>query len=144
MTLNGKKMRERIGLLYDFAASRPEGFNKRDVAEYLDMDIRLVPDLLHQFRLELGDGDINLVAEPNGKGNLWTYRIVGNPDDARIWQTNRIGDMETRLVTMRSVAHSMSMGTDARTREGKKARKIDLALSRLLEDLELLQDDMSV
>jgi hypothetical protein len=138
----GRKMRERVGLLFDFASSQPEGFDKRDAAEALGIDIAAVPDVIHNLRLELASGDINLVAEPNGRGNLWTYRLVGSTEDARIWQTNRIGDMESRLAIQQAVAHSMSVGTDSRTREGKKARLIDKALTRLLEDLTLLQDDM--
>ena len=141
-TRKGRIMRERVGLLFDFASSKPEGFDKRDAAEHLGVDITSVPDVIHQLRLELGTGDINLVAEPNGKGTLWTYRLVGNTEDARIWQTNRILDMESRLAIQQAVAHSMSSGTDSRTREGKKARLIDKALTRLLEDLTVLQDDM--
>ncbi len=59
----------------------------------------------------------------------------GDPEVARFWITNRIRDCETRLHTQECVAESIANNTDARSTEGKKARKIFRTLHFLREEL---------
>lgn len=141
--MSRRRISENVALLFDFATAKPDGFTQPEAAAYLDVDERQMPRFINALRHEFADGDINLVCEPNGKGEKWLYRLVGRPEDARIWHTNRIGDTESRLETMQSVAHSMVGATDGRTIEGRKARVIDRQLTRLIEDLAVIREDIA-
>jgi len=136
-----RKLSETVALLFDFAASKPDGFTLPEASVALDVDERQMPRFVNALRREFAEGDINLVCDPNGKNEKWVYRLVGRPEDAQAWHSNRIGDMESRLETLQSVAHSMVNATDGRSIAGRKARLIDRALSRLIEDLAVLRED---
>lgn len=129
------KPAEKVSLLFDFAATKPEGFTYLDVDEKLgwsrDFFVRVARDLRLMFK---GD-TITLTCEPGGHGLPWIYKLVGNYDGARPWATNRIGDMESRLETVHAVAETLVNATDGRSQDGRKARKVQRTIGRLIEDL---------
>ena len=127
---------ERVGDLFDYAVAHPDGFTYVDVENDLGWDRGLFSWVARNLRAEFADDSVNLICEPQGQYEPWLYRLVGTADDARIWSTNRIADLEGRLHTMASVSESVKNATDGRTTEGRKARKINRTLVRLIEDLE--------
>jgi len=126
---------EKIAALYDLAADRPEGFTYIDVEEHLGWGRQTFFGVVRQLRLVFADDEINLICEPDGYLEPWRYKLVGNVDAARGWSTNRIGDIETRLETIQSVAETLTKATDGRTIEGRKARKIHRTLGYLIGEL---------
>ena len=96
------------------------------------------------LRRFLGEYDsVNLPCEPQGEGERWKYRLVGRLDDVRGWVDNRIGDSESRLRTMAAVLSSIVAATDGRSIKGRRARIMEKALRRLVEDLDDLMADGS-
>jgi hypothetical protein len=127
---------EKINRLFDYAVSHPDGFTYVDIQADLRWRRKELLKVVKGLRSLLGSIDqINLVCDPTGPGQPWSYRLVGTVKDAQPWTANRLGDAETRLTTIRSVASSIAAGTDGRTTDGKRARLIKRALTRLLEDL---------
>lgn len=128
------------GELFDFAVSRPEGFT--NVEAMAELEIKRLSDFnrsARRLRITLGEDDeINLVCDPQGSGEKWLYRLVGNLEEAGPWVANRLRDMEARLETQHGVAKSVVTATDGRSVEGRKARLFAKVYSRLREDLEEL------
>jgi hypothetical protein len=124
-----------VDLLFDLAASRPDGFTYKDVNEVLGWDRPYFIKVARYLRLAFAEDKINLVCNPQGKNEPWLYELVGTLDDSRAWTTNRLLDAETRLHTVWSVAKSIVEGTDGRSREGRRARIIARACQRANEDL---------
>ena len=83
----------------------------------------------------MANEEINVTSTPNGHRRPWLYELTGNLEVARPWLTNRVGDLESRLETIESVANSLANATTRTTVEGKKARRIHRTISRLREDL---------
>lgn len=125
----------RVNALFDFAAAAPDGFTIDDACHHLRCTRAQVRDAIRQLRLALADDTINLICEPASYLEQWTYRLVGNYDDAKGWAANRISDCRTRMVTIKGVAASVVLGTDGRTIEGKQAKKIARTLGFLIEEL---------
>jgi hypothetical protein len=126
---------EQIAALFDFAADKPEGFTYIDVRATLGWQRDQFVKVARQLRLVFADDQINLVCEPQGSCEPWRYKLVGNVEDARAWSSNRIGDIETRLETIKAVAETLTNATDGRTIEGRKARKIHRTLGYLIGEL---------
>lgn len=123
--------------LFDLLAGTPDGLTVDDMGAALDCSHRQVRTSIHDLRLFLGDSDtINLPCEPQGSGERWMYRLVGDLDGTRRWMTNRLGDVDSRIRTMRGLAASIVNGTDGRTYDGRRSRLIERALRRLVEDLD--------
>jgi hypothetical protein len=143
MTATGRE--ERRDVLYDQLVANPDGITVEDMIDehaktYFgtswDGLYRMARDAIHDLRLFLGEVDsINLICDPQGKGERWLYRLVGTPAEATPWLQNRFDDTESRLFTIESVARSMVTATDGRTKRGRKARVTERALRRLREDL---------
>lgn len=130
--------------LFDFAVERPEGFTWEDAHVRYGWDRPRFFVAARELRMILGhDDEINLVCAPTTGGAPWVYRLVGNSTDAdaRYWQTNRIGDMETRLATQAAVATSLAVKIDKRTVPGRKAAKISKTLTYLLGELADINSD---
>jgi hypothetical protein len=133
------KRAEKVDELWDFAAAHPDGFTWADIRK----ECPWAADRSHFFaivralRITIGAEDtINLVCEPQGSGELWLYRLVGTYDAARPWSANRLGDIESRLVTISGVSRSLVAATDGRSTDGRKSRLIAKVVDRLIEDLD--------
>lgn len=123
--------------LWDHLVSEPAGITVDDMIATHGWSHHQANVAIHDLRAFLGDTDtVNLVCEPQGGGERWLYQLVGSLDGVRGWVANRVGDTETRLRTMESMMHSIVQGTSGRTTEGRKARLMDKALTRLVEDLD--------
>ena len=132
---------DRVGELFDYLADQPEGVTIDDIAAELGVVYSRARKIVRKLRLLLGETDqINLVCDPAGASERWIYRLVGNLEAARPWIDTRLRDLEARLETSRAVAKSLISATDGRTNDGKRVRKIERALTRLLEDLEELSE----
>lgn len=130
------KSAEKIGRLFDYAASKPEGFTYQDVEKELGWKRPEFTKVHRMLRLMLGNDDqINLVCDPQGSNEPWLYRLIGDVDGAREWIGNRLRDSESRIGTIRSVCMSLVKATDGRTSDGRRARIMDKGLGRILEDL---------
>jgi hypothetical protein len=129
------------GQIFDFAATRPEGFTRAELNEAIGYHPRCTLDrAIRQLRLILADDDsINLIAnKPPIAGGQWVYQLVGTVADATWWSNNRRRDCETRLRTILAVNRSVAAGTAPRTIDGRRARLMDKSLTRLIEDLDEL------
>jgi hypothetical protein len=135
---------ERVGLLFDYAASRQSGFTYQDVERDLGWPKPRFTKVHRQLRRVLGgDDQINLVCDPQGRHEPWLYRLVGDVDGAKLWVGNRIRDSESRISTVQSVCASLVRATDRRTADGRRARIMDKGLTRIMEDLAELGENGS-
>jgi hypothetical protein len=132
---------QRMSDLLDLLVAQPLGATRWSIASDLGCQVRAADRAIRDLRIFLGDvDDVNLVAESPGPHLPWEYRLVSGLDQSREWVTNRIGDTESRIRTMQAVMASAVTATDGRSSEGKRARIIERALIRLIEDL----DEISV
>jgi len=123
------------GTLFSYAASKPEGFTRYDVQEELGWRSQRFRKAVRELRTIFATDEINLICDPQGQGEAWMYQLVGTFEGASPWVTNRADDMETRLVTMLSVATSLVNASDGRTVEGRRARILQRHFQRAIEDL---------
>lgn len=129
--------------LFGLAAKRIDGFTYQDIEHAFGWDRFHFYWVVSQLRRILAaEADtINLICTPQGSREPWLYELVGTYEDAAPWSQNRVGDLETRLVTIHSVASTLVNATDGRTVGGRKARKIRRTITRLIEDLADINDD---
>jgi len=128
---------ELVGRLFDYAVTQPEGFTNVEAAKALEISVDRFNRAVHRIRIMLADDDsINLIATREFPQQPWRYQLVGTLAESLWWISNRERDSETRLRTMAAVMKSIVNATDGRTVEGKRARMIYKALSRLVEDLD--------
>lgn len=130
------KIAEKMGRLFDYAASQPEGFTYKDVEKDLGWHKPEFMRVSRQLRLLLGhDDQINLICDRQGRWQPWRYQLVGTMDQAREWGRNRIDDAEARMRTIAAVLDSIVRATDGRSRDGRRARIMQRAMTRAMEDL---------
>lgn len=127
--------------LFDYAVNHTNGFTYVDVERDLGWDRPHFFDVARALRRVFSGDSINLVCSPQAKGDPWLYELVGQVGAAEPWVANRLRDMKTRLVTMASVASTLENATDGRTLQGREARKINRALTRLVEDLDDIRNN---
>jgi len=135
------KRAEKVDELWDFAVAHPDGFTWADLRDEYPWaaDRPSFFEVVRALRITIGAEDtINLVCEPQGTGELWRYRLVGTHEAAGSWNANRLGDIESRLVTVAGVARSLVAGSDGRSVGGRKSRLIAKVVGRLIEDLDEL------
>jgi hypothetical protein len=128
-----------VDLLFDFAVEHPEGFTYYMVEAKHRWDRSRFFETVRKLRMVcVHDDEITLVCVPQGAREAWLYRLVGvaSDPDARIWQANRLGDLEARLDTSENVATVLAAQADARTVVGRKARKIANTLGYLKGELQ--------
>lgn len=135
-TTKPRKIDEDAGRLYDFAAARPDGFTFDDVHAEFGWERSYFSRVSRRVRIIFAEDEINLVCTPQGKCEKWKYELVGNYAAALPWQANRLGDLESRLETVHAVAASIVKGTDGRSTEGRKAKKIEVGVRHLMEQLD--------
>jgi hypothetical protein len=127
---------EAIGALFDYAVEHPGGFTYQDAMNDLGWQKPYFTRVHRQLRLLLGNDDqINLVCDPQGRGEPWRYRLIGDIEGARGWVDNRLRDSESRVTTVRAITASLVRATDGRTNDGRRARIMNRGLGRILEDL---------
>lgn len=126
--------------LFELAKARPAGVTIDQIARHLGVPYQEANHVVRHLRRHLGKLDsIWLVATPQGKGERWLYSLSGvamldaaDPDGR--WITNRVRDAETRIEIMLSMMDAAVRGTNGRTVEGRKARVMQRAFTRLRED----------
>ncbi len=128
-------MTELMDKLFDYLADRPDGATMDEIAAVLDVTHRKAKRVVRELRLFLGGDSINLTADPQGSGEPWLYRLVGDVDNARAWVANQWRHAESRLETMIAFTESLLNATDGRSLEGRKARVLNRHLVRAKEDL---------
>lgn len=127
---------DRRDRLFDLLMDEPDGITIPHMMAELVASYSQVRNAIRDLRVFLGTMDqINLVCEPTTFRDRWEYRLVGNADDARFWQANRLNDAEGRLETIRSVAQSVARGTPANTPVGRRARRMYRSLDYLMAEL---------
>jgi len=127
---------DKINLLGRFATVHPDGFTYIDIKDELGWQRTEFFRVVRAFRIVFAGKTINLVCDPQRLREPWRYRLVGNYEGAEEWITNRLGDMESRLVTIKSVTETIGNSVDSRTRNGRKANKIYRTLVYLLGELQ--------
>jgi hypothetical protein len=144
---DAKKSRKKgdlAGEVFGCLAAAPEGLTVYQLAKQTDASIDRVRRAIHDARLICGeDDDIFIVAEPQGKGMPWIYRLVGGgtlvkADENLPWTANRIGDAQTRIHTIRMGISTAMRALDKKTKLGHKAVTIERGLRHLEEDLEAI------
>lgn len=130
--------------LLDYAVANLDGFTVADVMTDLGLTHAQTNITIRDLRLwlcEVGD-TINLTADPQGQNDRWLYRLVGTLDEARPWATNRVRDTESRIRTQKAIWCTIVAATDGRSTEGRKARVMQRAFTRLIEDLDTIETGM--
>ena len=123
--------------LFDLLVASPAGVTIEDMMGVYGWTHAQANTTIRELRRYLGDIDsVNLPCEPQGQNERWVYRLVGNLDDVRGWVANRVKDSESRLRTMNAMLSSIVAATSGRTTEGRRARIMEKALRRLVEDLD--------
>jgi hypothetical protein len=139
--MTGPVREQRRDDLWDLLVAAPLGVTVDDMMAVCGWTHHQSNMAIRDLRRHLGDTDtVNLICEPQGQSERWLYRLVGNLADVRGWVDNRIGDADSRIRTLQAVMTSIVSATSGRTTEGKKARVMEKALRRLVEDL----DDIAV
>lgn len=128
-------------LAYDYAVDHPGGFTLGQLADHLDVSVYVTRAVVRGLRRALSEDSINLPCDPPGYRGPWVYHLASTTEQAGPWEINRLGDAETRLETILSVATSVKRGSDGRSKAGKKARAIEVGLRHLLENLELVENE---
>jgi hypothetical protein len=130
------KTAEKMGRLFDYAVDHPEGFTYQDIEKDIGWRRTEFFKVTRQLRALLGNDDqINLVCNVQGQHEPWLYRLVGNFEDSREWNRNRVDDAESRMATIGAVLTSVVKGTDGRSRDGRRARIMELAIRHAKENL---------
>src|SRR5262249_4087299 len=131
---------ERVTDLVTYLHRHPNGVTKDQMATALHCSSQTVVLTIQELRDYLGDIEgFNLVGEPDGASlpqGQWKYRLVSSQAEANWWMTNRHHDAIRRLKTLQAIEASIEAATDGRTTEGREARLINRALTRLIEDIE--------
>ncbi len=125
--------------IWDYAANHPEGFVAEEFCEEYALTYSQFAGGVRRLREFLSDDSINLVCQPNGTGQ-WTYRLVGDLDDMKPWTKNRLNDARSRIQSLTWTTSSLVASTDGRTADGKISRAMHRGLTRILEDIEALQE----
>lgn len=137
---------EKVEQVFDYLAGHPDGATGDEMAAWLEVSKSTIQRVVHDLRIVLGGTDsitvtceaLGLPTEPH------TYRLVGNLEDATGWLSARILEQEVRLETIEYSTASLVTGSDGRTLEGKKARKIHRTLKYLREELAEIGSDDSL
>lgn len=128
--------------LVGYLTEHPEGSTIEDLAEALGTSLDGARRAVQRLRIELGaNQEVNLICNPAGQRQRWLYFLVGTVDEAKPWATNRRRDSETRLRTQQAIWTSVAAATDGRTVEGRKARRAQKAMTRLLEDFAEIEEE---
>lgn len=133
-----------VDALFDYAVANPDGFtNQQFMDEHGLTHLTHFNKVANRLRAALADDTITLICDPQGSGERWTYRLVGNVEDGSPWVQNRLRDAESRFSTMAAVVTSLVNATDGRTLDGRRARLMLKSLTRLREDLADLTSDVA-
>lgn len=132
------------GEILDCLVAAPEGIDIYSIAAKIQVPLPRTKKGMRELRLILGENDrIFVTCEPNGKQQPWLYKLVGggsmvNPEEHLFWISNRVGDSESRIHTMRMSMQAAATDLDHRTVLGKKAITIERHLRHLEEDLQAI------
>ena len=132
----------RRDFLFDYAVNNPDGFVIDELMAY-GWSHHQTNQAIRDLRLFFaGTGDtVNLPCDPQGRGARWLYRLVGDLQSVQGWTTNRVRDAEARVRTMQAMMQSIVAATDGRSTAGRKARVMERAFLRLIEDLDTIMAD---
>lgn len=129
------KMDQHVSDLIDFLVASPEDVTIHEIADALQLSVRQAQGVVRSTRLWFEVSDtINLVCHPNGRGP-WLYSLVGDPTSTKEWSDRRVSHVDTELETIHAMLTTTVRNTDGRTIEGRKARIMERAVRRMLEDL---------
>lgn len=94
-----------------------------------------------------GNNDtISVTAEPQGHLECWIYGLKGagtilEPENSE-WISNRIRDLDRRIPTILAVVNAAVNGSDGRGKLGKKARAYRKHLTRAIEDISEIDNEV--
>jgi len=125
----------RAGMLFDYAATQPEGFLARDAMAAMQLNRDQYAKAARALRKILADDSINLICLSEGFGQPKRYHLVGTLEKAGPWIQVRMRGIESQLESVLAVSSSLVNATDGRTVEGKKVRLVKRHVGRLVEDL---------
>ena len=135
---------ERAGVLFDLLVEGDQTY--LTIGEATGWDRHKVYAAVQRLRDVLADNEdvISVVAEPQGRGEPWVYRLAHGAQivDAEHsqWIIGRFGDAERRLKTINHVLAAAVVALDGRSVEGRKARIYRLHLTRAEEEVAMLAD----
>ena len=124
------------GALVDYARVHRRKFTAAQAAKELGVSVSWITKAIKIVRdIRVGDTS-TLVCHPQGRGLPWLYQLTRGPADFHWYQDYKLRDEETRMETSYHMAKThRNVAPDARTIEGKRAKLMEKALGRLLEDL---------
>ena len=120
----------------------PTGITLAGIVAELDMPRPTARTAIRDLRKMFKDDEFTVIVDIID--GTYFYRFAGALEQAKAHVARRILDTETRVETQVWQMQALVNGTDARTINGKKARKILKALSRLQEDLQELGAEPSL
>jgi len=123
--------------LWDDLTANPSGLTVEDMMGLRGWTLNQANKAIRDLRLWLGEYDnINLPCDPQGSRDRWLYRLTGDLAEVEDWSKNRLKDADSRVRTMHSMLASIVAATSGRTLDGRRARLMERALRRLVEDLD--------
>lgn len=125
----------RAGELFDYAVTKPNGFEKRQACRELNLKPDQFDRAVRALRSILAGDEINVICNSQGFGQPKRYHLVGDLERAQPWISVRYKALEGQLQTVLNVSSSLVEATDGRTLEGRKARLIHRHIGRLIEDI---------
>lgn len=130
---------ELVDALFDHA-TRHDGFTASEARQALGISQRQFEQAVQDIRRIFSSDKETLVADRQGWGEPWTYRLVDSYEQAEGWASDQLRHVETRISTLIHVLATIVNATDGRTRDGKKAREFHHTLKYLVERLEIVDD----
>lgn len=124
--------------LFDFSTDHAT-FTYEDACRAFGWPRTYFYKVVRRLRRILGEDEITLTCKTQGPYEPWLYSLVATIEGHEFWIGNRIKDAETRFLTMESTMRSIVGATDGRSMEGRKARRIEMSLRHLREELALLE-----
>lgn len=139
------KQEERANVLFDLLAESDHTYvTIGDATGWTRGQIIKAVQVLRDILAANGDV-ISVVSDPQGSREPWLYGLragiqITSAEESQ-WITNRFGDAERRLTTIKHVLEVAVQSLDGRSTEGKKARIYHMHLKRAEEEIALLTDN---
>lgn len=120
--------------LYEELTNRPMGMDKRQIAEYLDVPLKVASHTITRLRLELGDGD-SIMVPIRHEGTRQVYFLSAQKDEAQAWLETRARTQAAKIKTEVATFAAMVRGADGRTTDGKLARMLSMQAQQMDQTL---------
>lgn len=131
---------QRAGDLIALLTTHPEGLTLTQIMWATKWSESMTRTVLHRARLRLRDEGFNIMVENLGFPDP-AYKLAADSETSEVYRSAHRRNIHAQTEVAVAWASSLVNATDERTLEGKRARRVLISSRRLLEDLQMLQED---